>query len=57
MPEMQPSMPTGAAVPAVLEATPSAFEDCDYALGCECANPSLQIESWAQEARGTGDAN
>lgn len=22
----------------------------DYALGCECADPSLQIASWGQEA-------
>ncbi|HZN46939.1 MAG TPA: hypothetical protein VFB71_04905 [Ramlibacter sp.] len=57
MPEMQPSMPTGAAMPAVFEAAPSAFEDSDDALGCECAHPSLQIESWAQEARGAGDSN
>ena len=57
MPESQPSMPTGAALPAVVEAAPSAFEDTDDALGCECAHPSLQIESWAQEARGGGDSN
>ena len=57
MPESQPSMPTGAALPAVFEAAPSAFEDSDDALGCECAHPSLQIESWAQEARGGRDAN
>jgi hypothetical protein len=57
MPELQPSMPTGAPMPAVFEAAPSSFEDSDYALGCECANPSLQIESWAQEARGGGDSN
>ena len=23
--------------------------DDDYALGCECANPALQIERWDQE--------
>ena len=57
MPEMQPSVPSGAAMTAVLEAAPSAFEDSDYALGCECAYPSLQIESWAQEACGPGNAN
>jgi hypothetical protein len=26
------------------------FIDEDVALGCECANPWLQIESWRQEA-------
>lgn len=24
-------------------------EDDDYALGCECANPALQIERWGQD--------
>ncbi len=24
--------------------------DDDIALGCECANPALQIERWGQEA-------
>ncbi len=24
--------------------------DEDVALGCECANPALQIERWGQEA-------
>lgn len=23
----------------------------DLALGCECANPALQIERWSQEAQ------
>jgi hypothetical protein len=32
----------------VLEAAAVATED-DYAIGCECANPALQIESWAGE--------
>lgn len=22
----------------------------DFAIGCECANPALQIESWGSEA-------
>lgn len=26
------------------------FADEDMALGCECANPALQIERWGQEA-------
>lgn len=26
-----------------------ALEDDDLALGCECANPVLQIEWWAHE--------
>ena len=27
----------------------AAVNDDDYAIGCECANPALQIESWARE--------
>jgi hypothetical protein len=53
MPEMQPSVPsTVSALPPGLEMSASAFDDSDYALGCECADPSLQIERWMQEARG-----
>ena len=33
---------------AVIEAS-STFDDEDFAIGCECANPALQIESWARE--------
>jgi hypothetical protein len=49
MPEMQPSMPSDAAMPVSMATVP-AFDDIDYALGCECADPSLQIDSWGQEA-------
>jgi hypothetical protein len=28
----------------------SCFDD-DVPLGCECANPALQIERWGQEAQ------
>lgn len=49
MPEMQPSTPsTAASMPAVIDAA-QAFDDADYALGCECADPSLQIERWGQD--------
>lgn len=47
MPEMQPMQPSQAALQVVL-AAPS-FED-DIALGCECADPALQIERWSLEA-------
>jgi hypothetical protein len=58
MPDMQSSMPSPAAMPPGLEATlPASFDEFDYALGCECANPALQIESWASEARGSTEAN
>ena len=29
---------------------PPAWPDDDLALGCECANPALQIERWGQES-------
>ena len=29
--------------------TASSSQDDDIALGCECADPALQIERWAQE--------
>ena len=50
MPEMQPSVPaTPATIPMLADAP--AFEDLDYALGFECADPALQIAQWGQEAR------
>jgi len=54
MPEMQPSVPAAPATPVFAEAPASGFEDADYALGCECADPALQIAWWGQEARGAG---
>jgi hypothetical protein len=51
MPEMQPSMPSTSVLPVSLEAAP-AEDDFGFALGCECADPSLQIERWMQEAGG-----
>ena len=42
--------------PVLLDAASYASaEDFDYALGCECADPSLQIERWGQEAAGASD--
>jgi hypothetical protein len=48
MPEMQPN-PNGAALPQTID-MPAAFDDPDFALGCECADPALQIERWSQES-------
>ena len=51
MPDTQPSVPSANTLPplsAGMEAV--AAEDCDFALGCECADPALQIERWMQEA-------
>jgi hypothetical protein len=47
MTEMQPAQ--SAATPVMMDLAPS--DDFDYALGCECADPSLQIEQWQQVAR------
>jgi hypothetical protein len=57
MPEMQPNMPAAAAVGASTldAATRWADHDYDFALGCECADPALQIERWGQEASGSAE--
>lgn len=48
MPEMtQPPM-NAPANPVVLDAA-RWDEPLDFALGCECADPSLQIEQWGAE--------
>jgi hypothetical protein len=48
MTDMQPAQ--SAATPVMMDlAAPN--DDFDYALGCECADPSLQIEQWQQVAR------
>lgn len=49
MPDLQPSVPSANPVPVMLDAF-SAHDDFDFALGCECADPALQIERWMQEA-------
>ena len=55
MQDMQPSVPPAAPVSmAVDSAMPE--DDFDYALGCECAYPSLQIERW-QEVRSGAEPN
>jgi hypothetical protein len=54
MPDMQPSMQS-AAMPVAMDPAPS-FEDFDFALGCECADPALQIERW-EESRAGGETN
>jgi hypothetical protein len=33
----------------IVDASNCPFDD-DLAIGCECANPALQIERWGQEA-------
>ena len=54
MPEMQPSIPATSALPPVALEMPASVFDDDYAFGCECAVPALQIAQWGQEARSAG---
>jgi hypothetical protein len=52
MPEMHQSEPAASGLPPQVLA-PSWSDDSDYALGCECAYPTLQIERWGLEASGS----
>ena len=49
MTDMQPTQ--SAATPVMMDLANHASDDFDYALGCECADPSLQIEQWQQTTR------
>jgi hypothetical protein len=49
MTDMQPTQ--SAATPVMMDLSSNASDDFDYALGCECADPSLQIEQWQQATR------
>ena len=52
MPELQTTPPaTAQTLPLVNP------DDCDYAFGCECADPSLQIERWGIDEPEAGEAN
>lgn len=53
MPELHQNAPAAAGfTPAAMDAVARWDDDIDYALGCECADPALQIERWRQEAAG-----
>ena len=53
MPDIQPSSSAPqTASPVFVQATPQLADD--VALGCECADPHLQIERWDQESAGPG---
>lgn len=55
MPDLPSTPPAAAAaaLPALAQVmvAPS-LDELEIALGCECADPALQIERWLQEARG-----
>ena len=57
MPDLQQT-PTHAAPVAIgLDAAAARWpvEDPDVAIGCECADPALQIERWQQEMLAGGE--
>lgn len=51
----QPSQAFAATASTMAPAQSWASQPDDLAFGCECADPSLQIASWGQEA-GEGQA-
>lgn len=50
MPELQQPDPAPAGLPAAVILAGAPDDDFDYALGCECADPSLHIACWSTEA-------
>ena len=48
MPDLQSIPPSSVPMPVAVPASPW-LDDVDFALGCECAYPSLQIERWGQD--------
>jgi hypothetical protein len=50
MPELQPNDPAAAGIPPAMLIATVPDADSDYALGCECADPALQIDWWRAEA-------
>ncbi|WP_186511000.1 hypothetical protein [Caenimonas sedimenti] len=55
MPDMQQPQPGSASLSlAALDAASRCLDD-DYALGCECADPRLQIERWAEAPPSAGE--
>lgn len=49
MPDLQPSSNAPAGMPPGTALAAAAWLDDDIALGCECADPALQIERWSPE--------
>ena len=41
---------TSIGVPEGMRDASASFDEDDFALGCESANPALQIEVWGREA-------
>jgi len=49
LPVPQPNSSTSAGAAHAQSGTQAAWAAEDVAIGCECADPSLQIESWAAD--------
>jgi hypothetical protein len=56
MPDMQSSTPAAVA-PSSIDAAISLLDESDFAFGCECADPALQIPQWGQDAGLAPDGN
>jgi hypothetical protein len=54
MPQIQPHESAALLNPAVVDAAVRLLDD-DFALGCECADPSLQIERWSEFSAAAGE--
>lgn len=53
MPDLQQNLAAAGVAPSTLDAASRwADADYDFALGCECADPALQIERWGIEDDG-----
>jgi hypothetical protein len=56
MPQPHPAAPSTVPMsPASLETARAFADETEIFLGCECADPTLQIERWRQEAAGAGE--
>ena len=49
MPEQQANDPAANGAPAASLVVAMPMDHFDEALGCECANPALQIDCWCAE--------
>ena len=50
MPELHQDPSAAPAMPQPLPQAAGWPDDADFALGCECAVPALQIDAWREQA-------
>lgn len=53
MPDMTPAHTPASGTPAFAREGYAPDDADGFALGCECADPCLQIERWSQETAGS----